>query len=191
MQRPRLRDRSSAAIEHSSVAPGIPTTLRAAGMSTSCSPRIAAPRRRNARQAIEARASLLAAGIGRTLIEAMANRVGRLDLGRREAAPTTTPPTIVDLGCGSGDALAALTSRGVTGIGIDLSTAAIEHAARRFPDRTWVVANADRRLPLLDGSIDIVMLAAAGEILEARARARRGRLPVRGRPGLRRLGRTA
>jgi 23S rRNA (guanine745-N1)-methyltransferase len=111
----------------------------------------------DARQAIEARASLLAAGIGRTLIEAIANRVGRLDLGRREAAPTTTPPTIVDLGCGSGDALAALTSRGVTGIGIDLSTAAIEHAARHFPDRTWVVANADRRLPLLDGSIDIVM----------------------------------
>ena len=43
------------------------------------------------------------------------------------------------------------------GIGIDLSTAAIERAARRFPDRTWVVANADRRLPLLDGSVDLVM----------------------------------
>jgi 23S rRNA (guanine745-N1)-methyltransferase len=50
-----------------------------------------------------------------------------------------------------------LTGRAVTGIGIDLSTAAIEHAARYFPDRTWVVANADRRLPLLDGSIEVVL----------------------------------
>jgi 23S rRNA (guanine745-N1)-methyltransferase len=106
----------------------------------------------DSRQAIEARASLLAAGIGRTLIETIANRVGRLAIGRLKAAPT-----IVDLGCGSGDALAALTGRAVTGIGIDLSTAAIEHAARYFPDRTWVVANADRRLPLLDGSVDVVI----------------------------------
>jgi 23S rRNA (guanine745-N1)-methyltransferase len=67
-------------------------------------------------------------------------------------------PVVVDLGCGSGDALAALTDRRVsTGIGVDLSTAAVERAARRFPDRTWAVANADRRLPLLDGSVDLVM----------------------------------
>jgi 23S rRNA (guanine745-N1)-methyltransferase len=111
----------------------------------------------DSRLAIEARASLLAAGIGRTLIEVIANRVGRLAMGRLKAAPTIAAPTIVDLGCGSGDALAALTGRAVTGIGIDLSTAAIEHAARSFPDRTWVVANADRRLPLLDGSVDVVI----------------------------------
>ena len=120
------------------------------------------PEAGDSRQAIEARASLLAAGIGRTLIEAIANRVGRLDIGHSTAAattaaPTTSAPTIVDLGCGSGDALAALTGRAVTGIGIDLSTAAIEHAARYFPDRTWVVANADRRLPLLDASVDVVI----------------------------------
>jgi 23S rRNA (guanine745-N1)-methyltransferase len=114
----------------------------------------------DSRQAIEARASLLAAGIGRTLIEAIANRVARLDLDRLPSAALRSgkaAPTIVDLGCGSGDALAALTGRAVTGIGIDLSTAAIEHAARYFPDRTWVVANADRRLPLLDGSVDVVL----------------------------------
>jgi 23S rRNA (guanine745-N1)-methyltransferase len=64
----------------------------------------------------------------------------------------------VDLGCGSGDALAALTEgRDATGLGIDLSTAAVEGAARRFPNRTWVVANADRRLPLLDASVDLVL----------------------------------
>lgn len=65
---------------------------------------------------------------------------------------------IVDLGCGSGDALAALTKPEThTGVGIDLSTPAIDRAARRFPDRIWVVANADRRLPLLDHSVDLVL----------------------------------
>ena len=48
-------------------------------------------------------------------------------------------------------------SRPITGIGIDLSAAAAEFAARRFPALTWVVANADRRLPLLDGSVDLVL----------------------------------
>jgi 23S rRNA (guanine745-N1)-methyltransferase len=103
----------------------------------------------DSRVAIEARASLLAAGIGRTLIDAVASRAAFLDLPEA--------PVVTDLGCGSGDALAALTSRAGLGVGIDLSVAAIERAARHFPDHTWVVANADRRLPLLDRSIDLVM----------------------------------
>jgi len=103
----------------------------------------------DSRAAVEARASLLAAGVGRTLIDTIANRAATFDLG--------DDPVIVDLGCGSGDALAALTARAGTGIGIDLSTAAIERAARHFPDRTWVVANADRRLPLLDRHVDLVL----------------------------------
>jgi 23S rRNA (guanine745-N1)-methyltransferase len=103
----------------------------------------------DSRAAVEARASLLAAGVGRTLIDAIANRAAALEL--------PDAPLVLDLGCGSGDALAALTSRAGTGIGIDLSTAAVERAARHFPDRTWVVANADRRLPLLDRSVDMVV----------------------------------
>jgi 23S rRNA (guanine745-N1)-methyltransferase len=103
----------------------------------------------DSRAAIEARASLLAGGVGRTLIDAIANRAATLDLPDR--------PVAVDLGCGSGDALAALTGRAGTGIGIDVSIAAVERAARHFPDRLWVVANADRRLPLMDRSVDIVL----------------------------------
>jgi 23S rRNA (guanine745-N1)-methyltransferase len=98
--------------------------------------------------AIDARSSLLAADVGRRVIEAIVNRVSGLELG--------PDPVIVDLGCGSGDALAAATETG-TGIGIDLSTAAIDRAARRFPAHMWVVANADRRLPLLDHSVDLVL----------------------------------
>jgi 23S rRNA (guanine745-N1)-methyltransferase len=98
---------------------------------------------------LEARASLLATGVGRRLIDTIAKRAATLELSEA--------PVVVDLGCGSGDALAALTHRAGTGIGIDLSTAAVERAARHFPDRTWVVANADRRLPLLDRRIDLVL----------------------------------
>jgi 23S rRNA (guanine745-N1)-methyltransferase len=100
--------------------------------------------------ALEARASLLAAGVGRTLIETLTNRTAALGLGDASV--------VVDLGCGSGDALAAvIKNRASAGIGIDLSPAAIGRAARRFPERTWVVANADRRLPLLDNSVDLAL----------------------------------
>lgn len=102
------------------------------------------------REAVDARARLLEAGIGRTLIDAIVERA---------TATLAQPPVVtVDLGCGSGELLAAIGARRPTcGIGIDLSTAAIERAARQFPDLTWVVANADRRLPLLDGSAHVVL----------------------------------
>ena len=35
--------------------------------------------------------------------------------------------------------------------------AAARHAARRFPHLTWVVANADRRLPLIDGAVSFLI----------------------------------
>jgi 23S rRNA (guanine745-N1)-methyltransferase len=100
--------------------------------------------------AVEARAALLAAGVGRALVNGVVRQVAAMAL--------PTDAVVVDLGSGTGDALGALAgAQPITGIGIDLSVAAIEHAARRFPDLTWVVANADRRLPIGDGSVDVVM----------------------------------
>jgi 23S rRNA (guanine745-N1)-methyltransferase len=66
---------------------------------------------------------------------------------------------VVDLGAGAGELLAAVCDRrpGATGIGIDLSTAAAEYAARQYPLQLWIVANADRRLPLLDRSVDLMV----------------------------------
>jgi len=65
---------------------------------------------------------------------------------------------VADLGSGSGDALAACVANSpATGIGIDLSVAAGRHAARRFPALTWVVANADRRLPLIENRLSFVL----------------------------------
>jgi 23S rRNA (guanine745-N1)-methyltransferase len=102
-------------------------------------------------KAVDARARLLAQGVGRALVDETVRRAAALDVGDET-------PAVVDLGSGSGDLLGALASvRPVAGIGIDLSTVAAEHAARRFPDLTWVVANADRRLPLLDHSVTIVL----------------------------------
>lgn len=104
----------------------------------------------DARAAVEARAELLAAGVGRAVVDELVRRVTAMHLPPRAV--------VLDLGSGTGDALGALAGAGsITGIGIDLSTAAAEHAARRFPDLTWVVANADRRLPIVDRSADVVL----------------------------------
>jgi 23S rRNA (guanine745-N1)-methyltransferase len=68
----------------------------------------------------------------------------------------------IDLGCGSGELLGAPRGpRAVNGVGIDISTAAAEAAARRYPSLTWIVANADRRLPLLDAALISLSLNAA------------------------------
>ena len=101
------------------------------------------------RAALEARARLLSAGVGRTILDAFVDR-----------AATLMPANgiVADLGSGSGEVLGELSAR-VSGvaIGIDLSTTAAEYAVRRFPKVTWVVANADRRLPLLDRTVDLIL----------------------------------
>ncbi len=100
--------------------------------------------------AVQARASLIASGVGRAAIDAIAALV-RSRLHGDSAV-------VVDLGSGSGELLGVLSDDGrIAGIGIDLSTAAATHAARRYPRVTWVVANADRRLPMPDASVDVVL----------------------------------
>ena len=104
----------------------------------------------DSREAVVARAALLTSGVGRALIDAVCARAASLAL--------STAPVVIDLGSGSGHAVAALGAQlGTRGVGIDLATAAADHAARRFPQHTWVVANADRRLPLLDASVDLLV----------------------------------
>ena len=104
----------------------------------------------DSKAAVKARARLVEAGIGRAIADEIVRRAAAMDLV--ELAP------VVDLGSGTGDTLAQLAAtRPLTAVGIDLSTAAAEHAARRFPTLTWVVANADRRLPLVDRSVQLVL----------------------------------
>ncbi|HUF17056.1 MAG TPA: methyltransferase domain-containing protein [Thermoanaerobaculia bacterium] len=68
------------------------------------------------------------------------------------------PHAILDTGCGEGSHLAALAKQfHAEASGTDISTAAIDLAARRYPAITWVVANADRFLPYADSSFDVVL----------------------------------
>ncbi len=108
----------------------------------------------DAAEAIAARARLVASGVGTLLMRRVAEALGAPAL----AGPARADRMIVELGCGSGEFLGHLVaSDPSSGIGIDLSTAAVDLAARHFPALTWVAANADRRLPLLDNSIDFIV----------------------------------
>lgn len=90
--------------------------------------------------AIAARRRFLDRGHARPLLEAI-----------RALAPRAE--SILDAGCGEGYYLGLLGS----GCGVDISAAAIELAARRYPRCEWIVANADRFVPYADASFDLIL----------------------------------
>ena len=66
--------------------------------------------------------------------------------------------SIMDLGCGEGSFGPALFSgQAANYCGVDLSRKAIKLAARGWAEATWVLANADRGLPVADGSVGKVL----------------------------------
>jgi 23S rRNA (guanine745-N1)-methyltransferase len=75
------------------------------------------------------------------------------------ALPALPPITaVLDVGCGEGFYLGALArQRPIEAHGLDIAAGAADLAARRYPDATWVVANADRCLPYPTGSFDVAM----------------------------------
>jgi 23S rRNA (guanine745-N1)-methyltransferase len=71
---------------------------------------------------------------------------------------TRLGPRTLDLGCGEGSFGPALFPDDAPSYcGIDLSKRAIRLAVRRWPDATWVLANADRVLPAADESVHRVI----------------------------------
>lgn len=115
--------------------------------------------------AVDARARLLDAGIGLFLLESVAALAARM-------SPLSSSSLAVDLGCGTGHLLELVHGvHGATTVGIDLSTRAIEIAARRASSLQWVVANADRGLPLLDRSVDAMFSVNARRNAAEAARA--------------------
>jgi 23S rRNA (guanine745-N1)-methyltransferase len=72
---------------------------------------------------------------------------------------------VLDAGCGDGFYLGSLARQtGFDAHGVDISTQAVDAAARRYPpgDRMeWIVANADRFLPYADRSFSIVLSITA------------------------------
>ena len=102
------------------------------------------------REAVESRRRLLDAGYGEPLLQALLEEIDALAL-RPGAA-------ILDVGCGEGTHIGTIwRERQIEAHGMDLSTAAIDLAARRYPEVTWIIANADRFLPYADGSFDVAL----------------------------------
>lgn len=104
--------------------------------------------------AVEARQRLAQAGADGVLWGEVSAWLTALEL-----APE---PVLAEVGCGPGVLLARLAGgRALRAYGIDLAAAAIRAAARgtagtgRAP--TWVVANAERRLPFADGTLDVLL----------------------------------
>jgi len=103
----------------------------------------------DSKTAVQARRRSLERGLGVPLRDALAARVMSWSL----------PPEalVLDAGCGEGYYLGALCAQfGFEGWGVDISTPAIEAAARAYPTARWVVANADRAMPFADGCFDLI-----------------------------------
>jgi len=101
--------------------------------------------------AVAGRRRLHDSGATAPLLEALASL---LDLSASD--------TMLDAGCGEGFYPGALAERsGCAACGVDISVAAIEAAARRYPSCEWVVANADRFVPYRDGSFTVVQSITA------------------------------
>jgi 23S rRNA (guanine745-N1)-methyltransferase len=104
-------------------------------------------------EAVAARQRLFECGVGGALASELARLVGELECAHQ--------PAVLDVGCGPGLFLRALTERRtLTTCGLDLSRHAIEAATKVLPRATWIVANADRRLPFASGTFDCVLSLA-------------------------------
>ncbi len=105
--------------------------------------------------AVAARQRLHDRGLTEPLLDAIRKTMG--------ASPSDI---VLDAGCGVGFYLGSLARQtGFDGHGVDLSTRAIDAAARRYPPDTsgceWIVTNADRFLPYSDGSFSVVLSITA------------------------------
>lgn len=104
----------------------------------------------DAEEVVAARMNLAAAGVDAELVRHVARRVERAEAGSGAA--------LLEIGCGIGTQLAVLErATSAECYGLDLSRPALRRAARRAPGVTFVLANADRGLPFLDGCLDLAL----------------------------------
>jgi 2-polyprenyl-3-methyl-5-hydroxy-6-metoxy-1,4-benzoquinol methylase len=94
----------------------------------------------------------------------------RLRILRQELARTKAR-RVIDVGCGMGGLVAALTADGLDASGLDISSSAIEVATRAHPESTFTAHSLeDLPWPIEDGSVDVVV---AFEVIEHLLRPRR------------------
>lgn len=108
----------------------------------------------DSKAAVAARRRFLDAGHEAVFRERLLALLDRIAIAR--------PPVVLDVGCGEGTYLAAVGQHfGAEACGVDISTAAIEAAARRYRGPLWLVGNADRRLPFAAASFDLILSLTA------------------------------
>ena len=102
----------------------------------------------DSRETALARRRLTDAGILRPVHDAFRHAIG---------ARVARGAALLDVGCGEGALLRTLHDGYPLELhGVDLSSPAIELAAKASPDARFLVANADRALPYADASFDVV-----------------------------------
>ena len=79
-----------------------------------------------------------------------------------ELADLSPSDVVLDAGCGDGFYLGSLAREtGFDAHGVDISTAAVDAAARRYPGCEWIAANADRFVPYADQSFSVALSITA------------------------------
>ncbi|MGD0302209.1 MAG: methyltransferase domain-containing protein [Bryobacteraceae bacterium] len=82
--------------------------------------------------------------------------------GIAELAAARSSDIVLDAGCGDGFYLGSLAREtSFDAHGIDISTPAVDAAARRYPGCEWIAANADRFVPYAGRSFSIVLSITA------------------------------
>jgi 23S rRNA (guanine745-N1)-methyltransferase len=105
----------------------------------------------DAAEAVAARRRLHDRGVTGPLLDAIA-----------DMANVAGGDDVLDAGCGDGFYLGSLArGSGCTAHGIDISIPAIEAAARRYPEREWIVGNADRFVPYAEATFTRVLSITA------------------------------
>lgn len=107
-------------------------------------------------EAVAARRRLHELQVTRPLLDAIGEMMG-----------ASMEDVVLDAGCGDGFYLGELAARaGFDAHGVDISIPAIDAAARKYtgdriPGCEWIVANADRFIPYVDGAFSVVMSITA------------------------------
>jgi len=101
--------------------------------------------------AVAARRRLHDRGVSEPVLHAIAEMMG-----------ASAGDIVLDAGCGDGFYLGSLARlSGFDAHGVDISTPAVDSAARRYPQCEWIVANADRFVPYSSESFSIVLSITA------------------------------
>lgn len=105
-------------------------------------------------QAVNARRQLLLSGLDSLFINSIIEHIRKYTLGETSK--------LLDVGCGEGSYLKQIMEEtNIKGCGLDISTPAIDLAAKQYKKAQWVIANADRFLPFPDNEFDFLMSVTA------------------------------